>query len=146
MKSKYERKVEGSSPIVYPVCDGLTTDQSRVTAPAWMYRDLPQVHAYILPEDPQANTEMHFRNNVSTRVLEKDNFRREIVCPSNNQDYTKPLPTNYTNSKTNSSTNSKEGFSNIFHSNMSSVGKNVNIEYAKRQFAAINNTQKRHIR
>ena len=142
MKSKYERKVEGSSPIVYPVCDGLTTDQSRVTAPAWMYRDLPQVHAYILPEDPQANTEMHFRNNVSTRVLEKDNFRREIVCPSNNQDYTKPLPTNSTNSKT----NYEEGFSNIFHSNMSSVGKNVNIEYAKRQFAAINNTQKRHIR
>ena len=38
--------------------------------------------------------------------------------------------------------NNKEGFSN----NMSSVGKNVNIEYARQQFDALNGTQKRHVR
>jgi len=150
MKSKYERKVLGASPIVYPECDTLTTDQSRVTAPAWMFRDLPQDHSYILPENPQAHTEMHFRNNVSTRILEKDNFRRDTVCPENNQEYTKLiLNANKSNSKKgeNKKQVNKEGFSNnIYNNNMSNVGKNVNIEYASRQFDALNGTYKKHLR
>ena len=138
MKAKYEQFVPGASRIVYPECDTLTTEQSRAIAPAWMYRDLPQDHSYILPENPQSHTEMHFRNNVNTRIFEKDNFRRDAVCPTNNQEYTKP---NVNSNKT-SASSGKEGFSN----NMSNVGKNVNIEYAKRQFDALNGTQKRHFR
>jgi len=150
MKSEYKKFVSGAEPIVYPTCDGLTTEQSRSIAPAWMYRDLPQDHSYILPENPQTHTEMKFRNNVSTRIFEKDNFSRDNVCPSNNQDYTKPVTNqNQTNKGTNKN---KEGFSNInnnnFHSTMSSVGKNVNsrnvnIEYARKQFDAINGTNNR---
>ena len=102
MKSEYKQFVQGSNPIVYPVCDGLTTEQTRATMPAWTARDLPQVHAYILPENPQAHTEMKFRNNVSTRIFEKDNFSRDSVCPLNSQDYTKLSVNNVV----------KEGFSN----------------------------------
>jgi hypothetical protein len=137
MKSKYKQFVSGASRIVYPESDNLTTDQSRSIAPAWMYRDLPQVHAYILPENPQSHTEMKFRNNVSTRNFEKDNFSRDNVCPTNSQDYTKYVKNQ--NQPTNA--NSKEGFSNI----MPNVGKNTNIEYARRQFDAINGTQRRHV-
>jgi hypothetical protein len=141
-----EKYVKGASPIVYPVCDSLTTEQSRTIMPAWTARDLPQNHAYILPENPQANTEMHFRNNVSTRVLEKDNFKRDLVCPSNNQEYTKPVINgiNGINNK------GKEGFSNNipnnFNNNMPSVGKNDNINYARLQFEGENGTYKRHVR
>ena len=139
-----EKYVKGSEPIVYPVCDSLTTEQSRTIMPAWTARDLPQNHAYILPENPQANTEMHFRNNVSTRVLEKDNFKRDLVCPSNNQEYTKPVINGGINGK------GKEGFTNTipnnFNNNMSSVGNNDSINYARLQFARENGTDKRHVR
>ena len=155
MKSKYKQFVSGASRIEYPESDNLTTEQSRSIAPAWMYRDLPQVHAYILPENPQSHTEMKFRNNVSTRNFEKDNFSRDNVCPTNSQDYTKYVknqnqPTNANaNTNVNTNANSKEGFSNIstntFHSTMPNVGKNTNIEYARRQFDAINGTQRRHV-
>jgi len=146
MNAKYKQYVSGASRIVYPECETLTTEQSRAIAPAWMYRDLPQDHSYILPQNPQANTEMKFSNYVNTRIFEKDNFNRDAVCPTNNQEYTKPnLNANISttnNKKTARNTNSKEGFSN----NMSSVGKNVNIEYARQQFDALNGTQKRHVR
>ena len=59
--------------------------------PAWTARDLQQNHAYILPKNPQANTEMSFQNYSSTRILEKDSFKREYDCvPENNQFYTVP--------------------------------------------------------
>ena len=147
MKSKYKQFVSGASHIEYPESDNLTTEQSRSIAPAWMYRDLPQ--------NPQSHTEMKFRNNVSTRNFEKDNFSRDNVCPTNSQDYTKYVknqnqPTNANaNTNVNTNVNSKEGFSNIstntFHSTMPNVGKNTNIEYARRQFDAINGTQRRHV-
>jgi hypothetical protein len=91
-----EKYIKGSEPIVYPVCDNLTTEQSRAIMPAWTARDLPQNHAYILPIDPQAHTEMNFRNNVSSRILEKDYFQRNVECigPQNNQDYMKLPVTN----------------------------------------------------
>ena len=98
-KNKYKRQTVYASPIDYPVCDSfLTTEQSRAIMPAWTARDLPQNHAYILPNNPQAHTETPFQNNVSTRVLEKDNFKREQYCvPDNNQIYT--IPTNVYNSQ-----------------------------------------------
>ena len=125
MKAKYKQFVPGASRIVYPECDTLTTDQSRVTAPAWMYRDLPQDHSYILPENPQVHTEMKFSNYVNTRIFEKDNFRRDAVCPANNnQEYTKPIIKKTV----------KEGF------------KNVNIDYARHQFDQQTGTARRHVR
>ena len=90
---KYKRQTVYASPIDYPVCDTLTTEQSRAIMPAWTARDLQQNHAYILPNNPQANTEMPFQNYKSTRILEKNHFKREYECiPENNQAYT--VPTN----------------------------------------------------
>jgi hypothetical protein len=96
---QYKRQTVHASPIDYPVCDNfLTTEQSRAIMPAWTARDLQQNHAYILPNNPQSNTEMPFNNNLSTRILEKDNFKREYDCiPQNNQNYT--LPTNIYNTQ-----------------------------------------------
>lgn len=91
-QNKYKTQTVYASPIDYPVCETfLTTEQSRVTLPAWTFRDLPQNHAYILPDNPQAHTEMPFGNYASTRNLEKDNFVRQFDCiPNNNQTYTLP--------------------------------------------------------
>jgi hypothetical protein len=68
-----------TTPIQYPKCDPFT-EQSRVTNPAWWYRDLEQNHNYILPLDPQENTCIPFQNNLSSRILEKDNFVAKIPC------------------------------------------------------------------
>ena len=88
---KYKRQTVYASPIDYPVCDTLTTEQSRAIMPAWTARDLQQNHAYILPNNPQLNTEMPFQNYKSSRILEKDSFKREFDCvPQNNQFYTVP--------------------------------------------------------
>ena len=60
--------------------------------PAWTARDLQQNHAYILPNNPQVNTEMKFGNYMSTRILEKKHFQREQGCvPLNDQGYTVPI-------------------------------------------------------
>ena len=69
-----------SHPIQYPVTNELTTEQSRATNPAFLYRDLEQVDWYYLPLDPQENVFMPFRNNIDTRVLEKDYFNRKFDC------------------------------------------------------------------
>jgi hypothetical protein len=91
-KDNFQREKIYSSPIDFPVCDSfLTTEQSRAIMPAWTARDLQQNHAYILPNNPQLNTEMPFKNYISTRILEKDYFKREFDCiPENNQFYTVP--------------------------------------------------------
>ena len=68
-----------TSPIEYPVCSPFT-DQSRVTNPAWWYRDLEQPNWDYLPLNPQENTCMSFQNNLSTRILEKDNYVTKIPC------------------------------------------------------------------
>jgi hypothetical protein len=68
-----------TSPIEYPVCSPFT-DQSRVTNPAWWYRDLEQPNWDYLHLNPQENTCMSFQNNLSTRILEKDNYVTKIPC------------------------------------------------------------------
>ena len=68
-----------TSPIEYPQCSPFT-DQSRVTNPAWWYRDLEQPNWDYLPLNPQENTCMSFQNNLSTRILEKDNYVTKIPC------------------------------------------------------------------
>ena len=70
---------------------------------------------------------MKFSNYVNTRIFEKDNFRRDAVCPANNsQEYTKPI--------IKKTADGKEGF------------KNVNIDYARQQFDHQTGTARRHVR
>ena len=69
--------------IQYPTNKTLTTGQSRVTNPAWMYRDLEQVDWYTLPLNPQENTCTPFQSNLSTRILEKDYFVQKVICDNN---------------------------------------------------------------
>ena len=70
------KKVNLSScqPISYPSSKDLTTKQSRAVLPAWLFRELPQNDFYFLPLNPQENTCFPFQVNLSTRILEKDNF------------------------------------------------------------------------
>jgi len=69
-----------SKRVSYPVCKDPITHESRATHPAWMYRDLPQDHRYILFLNPQENTCMTFQNNLNTRLLERDHFVAQAPC------------------------------------------------------------------
>jgi hypothetical protein len=91
-KTKYRKQLSHSTPITYPTTSSfLTTEQSRTIMPAWTARDLSQNHGFILPDDPQAHTTIPFQHNTSTRLVERDNFKRDISCvPVNDQQYTIP--------------------------------------------------------
>lgn len=66
---EYRRSTTHTRPISYPVCDTfLTTEQSRAVMPAWTARDLPQVHAYLLPTNPQLHAEIPFQSYKSSRL------------------------------------------------------------------------------
>jgi hypothetical protein len=67
----------------FPSCSTLTTDQSRVTNPAYLYRDLEQVDWYYLPLDPQENIFLPFQHNLNTRILERDYYQTTNDCPLN---------------------------------------------------------------
>jgi len=86
-KRKDVSSLQTGHPLSYPVCDSfLTTEQSRAIAPAWMARDLPQDHRYILPDDhlnPQRHTEIPFPAYASSRIQEKDGFSRTFACLPN---------------------------------------------------------------
>ena len=51
------------------------TNQSRTTNPAWLYKDLEQNHRYILLNNPQNHSEINFKHNINTRLIERDNFK-----------------------------------------------------------------------
>ena len=78
-QNNYKDVVIPTSNVEYPTCSPFT-DQSRVTNPAWWYRDLEQPNWDYLPLNPQENTCMSFQNNLSTRILEKDNYVTKIPC------------------------------------------------------------------
>ena len=69
-----------SNKVTYPNCKPFT-DQSRVTHPAFMYRDLEQVDWWPLILNPQENVCMDFQNNLDTRLLEKDYHVTKLPCP-----------------------------------------------------------------
>jgi hypothetical protein len=71
-----------SYPESFPTCDTLTTQQSRVTNPAWLYKDLEQPNWNYLPDDPQSHVFRQFSHNISSRIIEKDNFKRTFDCLS----------------------------------------------------------------
>ena len=57
-----------------------STDQSRATHPAWEYRDLEQTNWYYPQLNPQENVCIPFQNNLSTRILEKNNYVTKLPC------------------------------------------------------------------
>jgi hypothetical protein len=77
--NNYKTAEVKSEPIKYQTCNPFT-EESRVTNPAWWYRDLEQNHTYILPLNPQENTCIPFQNNLNTRILEKDYFVAKVPC------------------------------------------------------------------
>jgi hypothetical protein len=76
---EYSKKAVKSNKVQYPSMQP-TTEQPRATHPAWTARDLEQVNWYTLPLNPQENTCLRFENNISTRIIQKDNF---VACPPN---------------------------------------------------------------
>ena len=94
-KDEYTKFNVYSQPIQYPTNKSMYTEESRTIAPAWTARDLEQVDWYYLPLNPQENTCYPFENNVSTRILEKDNFVTKLPCETNNHLF--PLPIQTTN-------------------------------------------------
>ena len=58
----------------FPTINNAITDQPRMTNPAWTLRDLETTRWNYLHSDPQKNFEKRFSNNLSSRILEIDNF------------------------------------------------------------------------
>jgi hypothetical protein len=91
-KDEYTKFNVPTQKISYPSNSSMFTEESRTIMPAWTARDLEQVNWYELPLDPQENTCMPFQNNISTRILEKDNFVAKIPCFSDSIPTTQILP------------------------------------------------------
>ena len=73
----------------YPINKEEMTCQSRVTHPAWSYREIdsqnyPNNFNY-LHLDPQNQTTIPFNNNISTRIIEKDYYRLNQLTHQNNE-------------------------------------------------------------
>jgi hypothetical protein len=79
LQNNYVTTAVSSSPITYPSCKS-TVEQSRVTHPAWTYRDLEQTNWYYPQLNPQEHVCIPFQNNLSTRILEKNNYVTKIPC------------------------------------------------------------------
>ena len=79
MQNNYVTTAVSSSPLTYPSCKS-TVEQSRVTHPAWTYRDLEQTNWYYPQLNPQENVCITFQNNLSTRILEKNNYVTKLPC------------------------------------------------------------------
>ena len=82
LKNEYKEKSVSSSAISYPEMAPIT-DQSRTTHPAWEVRDAEQVNWGILQFNPQENTCIPFQNNLSTRIVEKNEFIPKYPCVNN---------------------------------------------------------------
>jgi hypothetical protein len=80
LQNNYLKTTVDSSPISYPSCCPSFVEQSRVTHPAWTYRDLEQTNWYYPQLNPQENVCFPFQNNLSTRILEKNNYVTKIPC------------------------------------------------------------------
>ena len=67
----------------YPINDEEITSQSRATHPAWSYREADSINYPnnfdFLHLDPQYQTNIPFNNNISTRIIEKDYYRLNLL-------------------------------------------------------------------
>jgi len=93
-KDNYKSYNVPNQSIEYPVCNNTFTEESRATNPAWWYRDLEQVDWGYPPINPQINTCLPFQNNLSTRILVRDDFTPKRECVLNDKKYNY-LPSNY---------------------------------------------------
>jgi len=66
-------ELEPSNKVIYPK-NNMTTDQSRATNPAWLFRDSQQVNLETTPIDVKNVFNIPFANNISSRIYEKDNY------------------------------------------------------------------------
>jgi len=82
-KDNYQTYNVPTEAVQYETCVKLTTEQSRATNPAWLYRDLEQTNSSYPPLNPQVNICLPFQNNLSTRILEKDYFTPKRDCVLN---------------------------------------------------------------
>ena len=82
-----------TQPISYPSNSSFFTEQSRVTHPAWWYRDLEQVDWYDLFLNPQENICLPFHSNLNTRMVEKDAFTPKRMCLTENDRNSYTVPT-----------------------------------------------------
>jgi len=80
LQNNYLKTAVNSSPISYPSTQPSFVEQSRVTHPAWTYRDLEQTNWYYPQLNPQENVCFPLQNNLSTRILEKNNYVAKIPC------------------------------------------------------------------
>ena len=69
----YEEMSVKSAPIMYNTSSSFV-DQSRATHPAWMLRTEETNHWDYLFLDPQKYLEKPFYSNISSRIVEKDNY------------------------------------------------------------------------
>ncbi len=82
LQNDYNQKAISSSAVSYPET-GPYTDQSRATHPAWELRGTELVNWSILHFDPQEHTCLPFQNNLSTRIVEKNEFHPKYPCVNN---------------------------------------------------------------
>ena len=68
------------SRINFPAFDKAVTDQPRAMMPPWALRDKEHNDWQYLHYNPQVKSEMKFDSNVSSRILEKDNYDNNINC------------------------------------------------------------------
>jgi len=74
-KHEYSNYAVETQQIKYPDNSSMYTEQPRAVAPAWELRDeVCNRHGEPTLMNPQENVMLPFNNNVSTRILEKDNF------------------------------------------------------------------------
>lgn len=105
--NNHDIKAVNSQPINYPTYEKSITEQPRATHPAWMARDLEQTKYAILPLDPQENVCIPFHNNVSTRIMEKENFVafNNITINNNNNNANNSNNSNNANNSNNNGNN-----------------------------------------
>ena len=94
-KHEYTNYAVDTQRIQYPNNSSLYTEQPRAIAPAWELRGISNTqHGQPTFLDPQENVITPFNTNVSTRILEKDNFNPQSLktepCDPNTL-----LPTRY---------------------------------------------------
>ena len=78
-KNDFHLNQAASSEVLYPE-NNIMTEQTRATMPAWTARDLAQTRWGILPLNPQENVCLPFEQNLSTRIIQKDNFVTKVPC------------------------------------------------------------------
>ena len=59
---------------LFPNYKDAITDETRASLPAWMLRGSENTEWAYLHENPQDHTIPRFANNISSRILEKDNY------------------------------------------------------------------------